>query len=120
MKLKFKLMPLKSFWEFKMKKIFLVLLTLVSLSACDFARERIVGGQVIAYPSPSRVGYVNFARIPVPATITIYTRYGDVVDKFNATEDPARWTYSNVASGVYIAIIEGGGKRYSVKFALIN
>ena len=107
-----------------MKKIILALLLMFSFSACTdliFEKPKKDVSNVIVYPSPAKDGYINFKNLTATATISIYTVVGDLVDRFNTVGATATWTYGKVASGVYIAIIEGDdGSKESIKFAIIG
>lgn len=107
-----------------MKKIILALLIMFSFSACTdliFEKPKKNVNNVIAYPSPAKDGYVNFKNLTATATISIYTVVGDLVDRFNTVGAVVTWYYGNIASGVYIAIIEGDdGSKESIKFAILG
>lgn len=87
---------------------------------------------VLVYPNPYRPSnaaqaatLVNFDNLPAGSTIKIYTIAGDLVRSFadvdrNGSE---RWDAKNsdgqeVASGVYIALIDGNGDKKTVKVAV--
>ena len=107
-----------------MKKIILVLLCVIGLAGCsDFLYEKPKGEieGVIAYPSPAREGYINFANLPEMTKISIYTPNGDLIERFNGTGATVRWDFGKLANGVYIAVIDDeDGNQARIKFAVLN
>ncbi len=71
-----------------------------------------------AYPNPWKKNdlkqggeYILFDRVSSGATIRIYNIVGELINKIDVTECPQKWDIlnKNIASGVYIYVITGGG-----------
>ncbi|MBS4016232.1 MAG: T9SS type A sorting domain-containing protein [Candidatus Latescibacteria bacterium] len=81
--------------------------------------------QIRAYPNPfikSQHSAITFDSLPADAKISIYNLVGELICELtpNTNFPGARWTPSNMPSGVYLALIVADGKRQVVKFAIIN
>jgi len=82
----------------------------------------------VVYPNPMRPSrnqnWVTFANVPANTRIRIYTISGELVREETAdATGMAQWNAvntsgENVASGVYIALIEGAGDRKTLKVAI--
>ncbi|MEW6481618.1 MAG: lamin tail domain-containing protein [bacterium] len=82
---------------------------------------------VFAYPNPwKKKGgpkEIIFKKLTANATIRIFNVAGEEVDKFehNDGSDEQAWTVpAKLASGVYIALIEGGGGKKIIKLGIIK
>ncbi|MEW6680621.1 MAG: T9SS type A sorting domain-containing protein, partial [bacterium] len=82
---------------------------------------------VFAYPNPwKKKGgpkEIIFKKLTGQATIRIFNVAGEEVDKFehNDGSDERAWTVpEKLASGVYIALIEGGGGKKIIKLGIIK
>ncbi|MEW6619987.1 MAG: T9SS type A sorting domain-containing protein [bacterium] len=73
---------------------------------------------VFAYPGPWKKGdskyggrYIYFDRVSEGSTIRIYNIVGELIDEIPVTECHPKWDIQskNLASGIYIYCITGGG-----------
>jgi acid phosphatase len=90
--------------------------------APDSARD------AFAFPNPFRPArgpaFLTFAKTPAGATVRIYTMTGDLVRELTAdrggraTWDGANGSGRPAASGIYFAVVRGGGDQKTVRFAI--
>jgi hypothetical protein len=83
---------------------------------------------VIAYPNPFRpstgIPEMTFSDIPVDSKIKLYTLTGELIRELTANPSgQAPWNGKNeegedVASGVYVAFVEGNGGKKNIKVAV--
>ncbi len=87
--------------------------------------------QTIVYPNPvspneHHIGKVIFANLPTETKISIYNITGELVEQLDATDGGKKeWLLLNntkveIASGIYIYILEAGGKRKSGKVSVVK
>jgi len=85
-------------------------------------------GDARLYPNPFRpsLGHtqINFASMPAGAKLKIYTPLGELVREFTADAlGQAQWDGknaggANVASGLYLAVVQSGGDKVVLKAAI--
>jgi hypothetical protein len=83
---------------------------------------------VVVYPNPYRAARgdigVTFINLPAEASVGIYTLRGEEVKALTANDSgEAFWDVTNrsgapVASGVYFALLRGGGKTQTIKIGV--
>ena len=83
-----------------------------------------------AYPNPFRPspgsGQVTLANLPAGATVSLFTLTGNKVRELTADSNgTALWDANNesgspVASGIYLAIVQGGGTTTKMKIAILR
>lgn len=92
----------------------------------DFAQLRVYPNPV--YPNTSGKGAVTFDRVPVGTRIQLFTPKGELLESLNVTESDGNrkeWWLTNgsigdIASGIYIYMLELGTQKKVGKIAVIK
>jgi len=72
------------------------------------------------YPNPSKTGWVRFENLPANTYIRIYNIAGELIfEKENFDINPT-WDVKNIASGVYIYLLNNGGDKKIGKIGVIR
>jgi hypothetical protein len=80
--------------------------------ATGFAKDN---NNVIVYPNPAKQREeIYFDNVSEGAVIEIYTVAGELVERIDVTQCPQPWDIKDIASGVYLYTVTGGGGGKSV------